>query len=216
MTDLTKVLDNGLLAELAYLKLESDKFVGNISNKVDIEVFLNHKDFKTYTDSEYEEATGIKPNRKNEILNLLDKYEIVGSSSDNGTFESDFQGILVQEKGTEKYTGAFRGTDSFTDISNDILGIGIADYNFQYNEAKEFIVDMMNTKEIDKSNLTLTGHSLGGIEVQQLSMEFQIEGYAFNPFGSSGLLDDLILNNPDNIAFANERECKNNCVNPNN
>jgi len=204
MTNVNKIQDYGLLAELAYMKLEN--FDGNISNNDELKEFINisKKDGKDLTDVQIEELTGISFDRKQDMINLLDKYEIIGFRSNSGTDEKDFQGMFIQEKGTEKYTGAFRGTDSFTDISNDILGVGIADYNFQYNEAKEFIVDMMNTKEIDKSNLTLTGHSLGGIEVQQLSMEFQIEGYAFNPFGSSGLLDDLILNNPDNIAFANE------------
>ena len=44
---------------------------------------------------------------------------------------------------------------------------------------------MINDHKIDNSNLTFTGHSLGGILTAQLSVEFGVKGYAYNPFGAN-------------------------------
>jgi len=204
-TNLTKIQENGLLAELAYLKLEN--FQGDITNTQEIRDFINgyNRDQDIYLpENERQELTNIDFNRQTQILDLLNKYEIVGFRSDDGFAASDFQGMMLKEKGTENYTGAIRGTDSKTDVINDVVNIGIAGYNAQIAESKKFINDMMIDIGFSKENLTLTGHSLGGIHVQQLSMEMQIEGYAYNPFGSSRLVADEILDNTEYQDFAKE------------
>ena len=42
--------------------------------------------------------------------------------------------------------------------------------------------------DVTKDNLTLAGHSLGGILTQAIGAVYQIKGYAFNPYGVDRLL----------------------------
>ena len=56
----------------------------------------------------------------------------------------------------------------------------------QYNSAVEFVQQAL-AMGIDKSNLTLTGHSLGGILTQQVGASLGIQGYAYNPWGANAL-----------------------------
>ena len=54
------ILDKGLLAELAYLKLEN--FNGNYSNYDDVKNFINDNN---------EDITGVSSERKDAILNIV-------------------------------------------------------------------------------------------------------------------------------------------------
>ena len=84
---------------------------------------------------------------------------------------------------------AFRGTerDSISDWLNDV-SIGFKNINEQYNDAKEFLEKAMKDYGVTIDNLTLTGHSLGGILTQQVGATYGIKGYAFNPYGTDRLL----------------------------
>ena len=101
---------------------------------------------------------------------------------------NDFQALLLQDE-SGKFVMAFRGTerDSTLDWLNN-AGIGLANINEQYNDAKEFLEKAMKDYGVTIDNLTLTGHSLGGILTQQVGATYGIKGYAFNPYGTDRLL----------------------------
>lgn len=98
MTDEQKqeIAENGLLSELAYLKLEN--YNKSLENTEDLQKFIEDNP---------EKVTGIDPNRKEQMKSLLNKYDIVKVSKPSLT---DFQGTLVKEKGTNEYTTLFRKT----------------------------------------------------------------------------------------------------------
>lgn len=105
------------------------------------------------------------------------------------------QALLLQSGG--KYVIAFRGTSSILDwVTN--FQIAADNYNPQFNDAFTFVQNILNDKNLNvtTSNLTLTGHSLGGILTQSVGAVLQIPGYAYNPWGS----DVLASLEPDNIG----------------
>ena len=75
----------------------------------------------------------------------------------------------------------------FLFISSGIVHSVILNHNFQLNEALEFIDTMKNKYGLSASNLTFTGHSLGGILSQGIGAKLQIPVFAFNPMGTSKL-----------------------------
>ncbi|MDR3089557.1 MAG: hypothetical protein LBU39_07045 [Desulfobulbaceae bacterium] len=68
---------------------------------------------------------------------------------------------------------AFRGTEGITDIVSDIL-VGYYNFNPQFSVDKEFVQQMMAEYSISSSNLTLTGHSPGGILSQSIGADTHI------------------------------------------
>ena len=113
---------------------------------------------------------------------LSKKYKIV----DYVSTASDFQALLLQDE-SGKFVMAFRGTTNNADWLNNV-GIGFKNINKQYNDAKEFLEKAMKDYGVTIDNLTLTGHSLGGILTQQVGATYGIKGYAFNPYGTDRLL----------------------------
>lgn len=114
-----------------------------------------------------------------EVVKSTGYNDITGDSSFSG-----FQALLL--KSGDQYVIAFRGTDSITDVIVDVLA-GTANINLQYNSAIEFVNNAIQTYGINKSNITLTGHSLGGILTQQVGATLGIQGYAYNPWGADAL-----------------------------
>lgn len=115
------ILDKGLLAELAYLKLEN--FNGNYSNYDDVKNFINDNN---------EDITGVSSERKDAILNILKEYTI----DDFITTESGMQGMVLVKNDGSEITVAYRGTETgdwfnaimgdnetSKDISSDILSL---------------------------------------------------------------------------------------------
>lgn len=176
-----KVETYGLLAELAYLRLEN-----YTKSYDDIDALEKHM---TDLDEDKELTGGINAGRDDEMLNLLKDYEIVDFKSDDGLGESDFQGMLLKERATGEYVIAFRGTDGKMDAAVDAgMANPILNHNFQLNEAKDFVNDMKEKYNISNDNLTLTGHSLGGILVQQVAATEHIKGYTYNAMGADELI----------------------------
>ncbi len=180
MNNGSKVEQNGLLAELAYLKLE--KYTGSYTDLTALKNFMHQKDPKTG-----KLIGGIDDGRQSKMLDLLNKYEIVGFKSDPIT---GFQGMILKEKDTNEYTIAFRGTAGTQDalVDGGIAQITI-NKNFQYSAAKSFTENFIKDKGGDiKKHLTLTGHSLGGILVQQVAAAERIKGYSYNALGADALI----------------------------
>jgi hypothetical protein len=115
-------------------------------------------------------------------------YEVITHTDDSSL--SGFQALLL--KSGNQYVIAFRGTEltSPSDIITDILA-GTANINLQYDNALEFVNSFLgqtyNGVTVTKDNLTLTGHSLGGILTQQVGASLGIKGYAYNPWGADAL-----------------------------
>lgn len=204
MNIIKEVKEYGLLAEFVYLKLEHKNFKDDFKDSQNSEIVKNYiqglnaegkiaytppKSTSPITDEELKDMTDIKPERREAMLSVLDKYDIKEFSSDDGFFSSDFQGMLLQNKETGQFVIAFRGTAGEKDV---LIDAGIAgNHNFQYNEALKFTKDCMEKYDIKEENLKLTGHSLGGILVQMVGSELKIPGYAFNPLGSQNLVHPL-------------------------
>ena len=94
---------------------------------------------------------------------------------------SDIECALYRNKTTKEVVVAFRGTDSSTDFAIDITPAAL---NSQVKDAKHFMKILQNNAEdlgINFNAIVMTGHSLGGYLVQQISKETGLKGYAFNP-----------------------------------
>ena len=119
---------------------------------------------------------------------LIDGIKYIVKDSTSSVSLSGFQALLLQKSGSNEYVIAFRGTEwySLTDWLTN-LSAGILNANPQYDNAVEFVQSMMTTHSISDSDLTLTGHSLGGILTQQVGAALGIKGYAYNPWGADAL-----------------------------
>ena len=249
MNQINEILDHGLLAEFAYLKLEDGIFYENnrpinedgsypksnnqisMKSKSDVVNFLSGKNpdgtymstkkDKKLSPQQISDMTDIKPHRVTAMINLLDKYKIVDfTSDDRGVLNSGFQGALYKETGTQNFVIAFRGTAGFKDILVDAAISNIlGSHNFQENEAIEFVKKMKRMHTISNDNLTLTGHSLGGILSQSIGVKLKIKAFAYNPLGTSTIVYDSgnmsvnilteVLNKFNIINFSNDWVNKN-------
>jgi hypothetical protein len=102
------------------------------------------------------------------------------------------QGLLLEKNDsagnpTGEYIIAFRGTQETFDIGVAAI-IGLNNVNLQFDAAKDFVQQMMTEHNITAFNLTLTGHSLGGILTQSVGAVLGVKGYAFNSYGTERLL----------------------------
>ena len=142
MSKINKILEYGLLSELAYLRLKDEWF--KVNNK-----YVNEGIGK-YS---YDEQGSLK--NKENVVQFLNGKDIYGNIKINS-----------KNKPLSKYVIAFRGTSNTKDRMVDAAIANIfGAHNYQENEAIDFIEDMQKKHPISDSysNLTLTGHSLGGI-----------------------------------------------------
>jgi hypothetical protein len=122
--------------------------------------------------------------REPAIITAYGTYAIIESIST----ATDMQALLLQGP-DGKFVIAFRGTEGTAgDILSDIMN-GFVNYNPQIADARDFVNKMMHDYNITASNLTLTGHSLGGMLTQAIGAELKIPGYTFNAWSSSNLID---------------------------
>ena len=92
-------------------------------------------------------------------------------------FESDFHAELYKNKITGEYTLAFRGTDDLTDKVEDIKqAFGLSR---QYAKAKN-LGELINQSGLDKKNITIVGHSLGGGLATVASLQSKCHAYTYN------------------------------------
>jgi len=145
------------------------------------EVYNENKKTVDYFADEY------KPDGSKELKELIANNHTYKVLDHTPAQETGFNALLLQEKDTDKYVIAFRGTAEHFDIFDDAL-VGLKNYSFEFAQAKAFVSDMLKKHQIDKENLTLTGHSLGGILTQAVGAVDKIEGVAFNPYGVDRLL----------------------------
>lgn len=110
---------------------------------------------------------------------------------DSANTATDMQALLLKNESTGQFVIAFRGTEGTAgDILSDIMN-GFINYNPQIADARDFVNEMLINHAnigLSSSNLTLTGHSLGGMLTQAIGSEMRIPGYAFNPYGMERIM----------------------------
>lgn len=117
---------------------------------------------------------------------LDDSYTVI--DYDNNSSGHGMEAVLLQNNTTGKFVIAFRGTQEPEDYVYDVT-TGFLNYNPQIPDARAFVQKVLDNPDynISTSNLTLTGHSLGGMLTQAIGSEMRIPGYAFNPYGMERL-----------------------------
>ena len=160
--DLEKITDMGLIAQLSYQTYGDSPLVIN-------------ETISTFTED-------------GNNYNFNFSYTVVDYTSTS----TDMQAVLFEKNDnsgnpTGEYVIAFRGTQGVFDIGIDAI-IGLENLNPQFEDAKDFVLEMMALNNISVDNVTLTGHSLGGILTQSVGAVLGISGYAFNPYGTERLL----------------------------
>lgn len=148
---------------------------------------------QTYFQDKYDEITHQKIDQ---YINANgEQYKII-DHTDNYTWTTlGFEALLLEKtdaQGNSTYVVAFRGTEpaSWLDWFNDIE-VGISDFSTQYLAALKFVNNALARDDISKDNLVLTGHSLGGMLVQQVGATLGMDGYAFNPYGMDRMMQAL-------------------------
>jgi hypothetical protein len=95
----------------------------------------------------------------------------------------DTERIAVYKQGT-RYTVVLRGTQDRKDLLDDVLlTTGVKDVSL-VNEASDTI-NYMKSQKVAATEITVTGHSLGGYAAQVVSEKFKTRCVAFNPAASS-------------------------------
>jgi len=155
------------------------------------------------------DPSGVKYFKDNPETMLVDTHFGITAYTviDCTSTDTNMQALLLQKSGTNEYVIAFRGTEMETwsswggDVLEDLV-IGLNNYSSQYSDALDFVQSALNDPKyseynITTDNLTLTGHSLGGILTQAVGAVLGIESYAFNPYGT-----ERLLTMPPNIGGA--------------
>lgn len=158
-TNIVGISDFGVLAAIAYSNFNS-----------------------SFIQESFQDGVPITSTEDN-LFTLNSSFTVMDYASTN----TDMQALLLKKNGKNEYVIAFRGTQEKFDIGVDAI-IGLANYNPQFKDAKTFVQDIMTTHNISASDLTLTGHSLGGILTQSVGAVLGIKGCAFNPYGTERLL----------------------------
>lgn len=121
---------------------------------------------------------------ENKIYTLNSSYSVIDYSSSGHGMEA----VLLRNDTTGQFVIAFRGTQEPEDYVYDVT-TGVLNYNPQRSDAELFVQKALNNPnyDINASNLTLTGHSLGGILAQTIASTQNLEAYTFNALGTTGL-----------------------------
>lgn len=136
---------------------------------------------------------------KNTITTVNGTYTIIDSTDNpndpNTIHSSTGMDAFLLRAPDGQYMIAFRGTETTFDylltdftifLTSLATGTGIA-WNAQRSDAEAFVAKMMKDYNISTYNLTLTGHSLGGILAQTIASTQNLEAYTFNALGTTGL-----------------------------
>lgn len=121
---------------------------------------------------------------------LTSKYTVI--DYDNNSKGNGMEAVLLRNDTTGQFVISFRGTqepiDGFYDVTTGLLNL-----NPQIPDATAFVNDMIDrygsSEGLSKSNLTLIGHSLGGILTQAIGADLKIQGYTFNAWSSSNFIN---------------------------
>jgi hypothetical protein len=116
----------------------------------------------------------------------------------NSHDDAGFQCSLLYNEQTGKYVLAFRGTEFGRELIDDGVradGFGSIWESEQTRLAKKTVDDLMILGKINKEDLELTGHSLGGGLAAEAAIEYHLTAYTFNPKGISDVTHEKIAQN---------------------
>ncbi|MCI5133877.1 MAG: DUF2974 domain-containing protein [Candidatus Electrothrix sp. AW2] len=106
---------------------------------------------------------------------------------------SGFYARLYKATNSDLYVLAFRGTDipSVQDVQIDIIQFFLGPENtIQYQQAINNTKTVLGRPGINRDNLILTGHSLGGGMAAYVAANLGLTAYIFNPARLGGYKDD--------------------------
>lgn len=101
-----------------------------------------------------------------------------------------YQGTIYRNVGTGDYVVAHRGTEFDRELLKDgvvDLGMVTTRFNAQLKDALELTRQAKVMAERDGTQLSVTGHSLGGGMAQVTGHHHNLPGEAFNPYGAASL-----------------------------
>ena len=167
MTFEETITDMSQLADIAYLPYGASINVGDVY---------------------YRNVTLSDTNGNLKSYYLTSKYTVI--DYDNNSKGNGMEAVLLRNDTTGQFVISFRGTQEPIDGIYDIT-TGLLNYNPQIPDATAFVQKALDNPDynISSSNLTLTGHSLGGILTQAVGADLKIQGYTFNAWSSSNLID---------------------------
>lgn len=129
-------------------------------------------------------ALWIKPKHRINVELIADVYKtITGKRSDiaGWNYVESTDRIAVYQKNGE-YTVVFKGTSDPlpADLWDDfLLSLGLESYVTQIQEGNKLIQSLLDSG-IDKSKITITGHSLGGYSANSVANTNKIKSVTFN------------------------------------
>lgn len=171
MTTLEEIKEHGLLAEFSFSEYESIKKGSGEVDQNHMEALIKEK---------------FPEDRHERLLNANERYEVLEFAD----YESDLQAYLLRNRESGDYVLSFRGSTNMADVKADLkIGMG---HNPQEKDGLDFLDHMMEKYAIKKENLSLTGQSLGGILAQSIGTMTKIRTFAFNPYGTEGLIKEEI------------------------
>lgn len=120
---------------------------------------------------------------------------------------SGYQGSVYQDFKAGDYVVAHRGTEFDRELLKDglvDLGMVTGRINAQRHDALELTRIALQMAQRDGTQLSVTGHSLGGALAQITAHHYNLPGEAFNPYGAAGLLHRIAPGQPAHAArFSN-------------
>ena len=104
---------------------------------------------------------------------------------------SGYHGVIYKNLRTDEYVVAHTGTEFDTDKLRDAVltdaQMALLKVNQQLDDARDLVELAIEMARQDGTNVTVTGHSLGGFLAQVTSHEYGLRGETFNAYGAAGL-----------------------------
>ena len=182
-----KIIDQGLLSELAYLKLENYESFKH-KKYATLNDLINSGDMSEvgkFISDNPKSTTGIDDSRDQDMLELLKSYTI----DKFVTMPSGMQAMVLIKNDGSGITAAFRGTQTgdWRELSKDGKSDGEMALGHEIQQMKDALSFFKNVEaEYDNiAPITITGHSLGGAKAQYVAYKSgtKYETYTYNGFG---------------------------------